>query len=114
MRVLSIREAYAEKIRAALTRPDPAVRDFFDIDHAVRLALLDSQDPLVIQLVAAKLAVPGNSRVDLTAGRIAIIRGQLDTHLRPVLRGLDYEAFDLDRVVSILQELTARLGGSPA
>lgn len=114
VRVLSVREAYAEKIRAALTRPEPAVRDFFDIDHAVRLALLDSRDPSVIQLVAAKLAVPGNSRVDLTAGRIEIIRGQLEAHLRPVLRDRDYEAFDLDRVVSILQELAARLGGSPA
>ena len=30
-------EAYAEKIRAALTRPEPAIRDFFDIDHALQV-----------------------------------------------------------------------------
>ena len=33
---VQLHEAYAEKIRAALTRREPAIRDFFDIDHAVR------------------------------------------------------------------------------
>ena len=34
--VLSCRETYAEKLRAALTRREPAIRDFYDIDHGVR------------------------------------------------------------------------------
>ena len=29
-------EALAEKFRAALSRREPAIRDFFDIDYAVR------------------------------------------------------------------------------
>ena len=33
---LSYQEAMAEKLRAALTRRDVAIRDFFDVDHAVR------------------------------------------------------------------------------
>ena len=33
---LSLTEAYAEKVRAALTREDPAPRDLFDLDYAVQ------------------------------------------------------------------------------
>ena len=33
-------EALAEKFRAALSRREPAIRDFFDIDYAVRRRLL--------------------------------------------------------------------------
>ncbi len=32
---ISLKEAYAEKTRAALTRRDPAIRDFFDLDNAI-------------------------------------------------------------------------------
>ena len=38
--VLSFRETYAEKFRAAITRRDPAIRDYYDIDYAVRLGKL--------------------------------------------------------------------------
>ena len=38
---LSFLETYAEKIRAALTRREPAIRDFFDIDHAMNAGKLD-------------------------------------------------------------------------
>jgi predicted nucleotidyltransferase component of viral defense system len=35
---LSCHETYAEKLRAALTRREPAIRDFYDIDHGVPTA----------------------------------------------------------------------------
>ena len=57
--VLSYRETYAEKLRAALTRREPAIRDFYDIDHGVRSGRLKTDDRRLIDLVRRKLAVPG-------------------------------------------------------
>ena len=110
VRALSLREAYAEKVRAALTRPEPAIRDFFDIDHAVQKARFDYRDRAVLDLVAAKLLVRGTQSADLSDVRIQILRDQVETQLRPVLRVIDYEAFDLDRVILVLQELMSLHG----
>jgi predicted nucleotidyltransferase component of viral defense system len=109
VRVLSIQEAYAEKIRAALTRREPAIRDFFDIDHAVQRVLFDHRDRAVLDLVAAKLSVAGNSPVDLSEAKVAKLRSQVEAHLRPVIRMTDYKAFDLQRVIVMLQELVHHL-----
>jgi predicted nucleotidyltransferase component of viral defense system len=105
VRVLSAMEAYAEKIRAALTRPDPAIRDFFDIDHGVRLALFDHRSRPFLDVVAIKLAVDGNEPVDLSPAKIALLSRQIDTQLHSVLRPQDYETFDLARVIAILDEI---------
>ena len=105
VRALQLREAYAEKIRAALTRREPAIRDFFDIDHAVQRALFGHRDQAILDLLAAKLSVAGNEPVDLSEGKIASLRGQLEAHLRPVLRVRDYESFDLQRVILVLEEV---------
>ena len=105
VRALQLSEAFAEKIRAALTRRPPAIRDFFDIDHAVRSGVFGHRDPSILALVARKLAVPGNNTVDLSGAKIALLRNQLEAELRPVLRRADYEAFDLPRVVAVLEEL---------
>lgn len=105
VRVLSIREAYAEKVRAALTRREPAIRDFFDIDNAVQRGLFDHRDRAVLDLVAAKLSVSGNNPIDTSDAKVAILRGQVETQLRPVLRAKDYDAFDLQRVIAILADV---------
>ena len=107
--VLQLREAYAEKIRAALTRREPAIRDFFDIDHAVQGALFGHRDRAMLDLLAAKLSVAENEPVDLSQAKIAILRGQLEAQLRPVLRLKDYTTFDLERVILVLEEMV-RLG----
>ena len=44
MTCISKKEAYAEKFRAALTRRDAAIRDFFDIDYAVRQLGLETRE----------------------------------------------------------------------
>jgi hypothetical protein len=105
VRTLQLREAYAEKIRAALTRREPAIRDFFDIDHAVQRALFGHRDPAMSSLVMAKLSVAGTEPVDLSEAKMTILRGQLEAQLRPVLRMRDYESFDLQRVMLVLEEL---------
>jgi hypothetical protein len=109
VQVLHIQEAYAEKIRAALTRREPAIRDFFDIDHAARRILFDRRDRATLDLVKAKLSVAGNHPVDLSEAKIATLWGLVDAHLRPVVRTADLEAFDLQRVVSILSEFVHQL-----
>lgn len=109
VRVLALPEAYAEKIRAALTRREPAIRDFFDIDYAIKRALFEHRGQALLNLVAAKLSIAGNDAVDLSETKIANLRNQIETQLRPVLRTTDYEAFDLQRVVAILYEMI-RLG----
>ena len=62
-------------------------------------------DSLLLGLVVAKLSVAGNDRVDLSDVKTEILRGQIETQLRPVLRVFDYKAFDLDRVILVLHEL---------
>jgi predicted nucleotidyltransferase component of viral defense system len=103
VRVLSLREAYAEKIRAALTRREPAIRDFFDIDSAVQRGRFDLREREILDLVQRKLAVVTSASLDTSDGKVAVLRGQIEAQLRPVLRTEDYERFDLDRVIALLR-----------
>ena len=43
VRCIDKSKAMAEKFRAALSRREPAIRDFFDIDHAVRKGGLQAE-----------------------------------------------------------------------
>lgn len=103
-------EAYAEKLRAALSRRGAVIRDFFDVDYAVRTGVLEVDDHRLLSLVRAKLAVPGNTPVDVSPARLATLRQQLDANLRPVLRPADFAAFDLDRAFKIVSDVAATLG----
>ena len=101
--VLSFREAYAEKFRAALTRHgDPAIRDFYDIDHAVRAGAFDPADGEFLRLVTQKLAVPGNDPIDVSEAKLTVLRRQVETQLKPFLRAKDYEGFDLNRAFDLV------------
>lgn len=108
-RCISLVEAFAEKFRAALSRREVAIRDFFDIDYAVRALGLQPNDEGLIKLVLTKLAVPGNEPVNVTAERLAILRQQDGAQLKPVLRELDFSAFDLDRAFGVVAAMAARL-----
>ncbi|MBI4729997.1 MAG: nucleotidyl transferase AbiEii/AbiGii toxin family protein [Acidobacteria bacterium] len=110
-RCLSYPEAMAEKLRAALSRQEAAIRDFFDIDHAVLVAGLDVADPEFLRLVRSKLAVDGAGALDVSPERLDQLRPQLDAHLRPVLRAREFDQFDLDRAFRIVRGVTDGLGG---
>ncbi|MCX5831306.1 MAG: nucleotidyl transferase AbiEii/AbiGii toxin family protein [Deltaproteobacteria bacterium] len=101
---ISREEAMAEKLRAALSRRDVAIRDFYDIDHAVRKMDLDPRERSFIAMVHRKLSVPGNDPVDVSDSRLAELRLQLVSQLKPVLREQDFQAFDLE---SVFQEVGA-------
>ena len=103
-------EAFAEKFRAALSRREVAVRDFFDLDYAVRRLGLQPEDGGLIDLVRKKMAVPGNDRVDVSENRLTMLHQQLESQLRPVLRAKDYVEFDLERAFRIVQAVAAIIG----
>jgi predicted nucleotidyltransferase component of viral defense system len=107
---LTYTEAMAEKLRAALSRQEVAIRDFFDVDHAVRVGGLDVTGAALLRLLRAKLAVPGTSAVNVSAERLDDLRQRVDAELRPVLRPRDFELFDVDRAFGIVRGVAEGLG----
>ena len=110
---LSRAEAMAEKLRAALSRREAAVRDFYDVDHAVHRRSYRVGDPAFLTLVRRKLELPGNSAVDLSKVRLGDLRSQLDTALKPVLRPGDFASFDLDRAFATVADVATALDRTP-
>lgn len=94
-------EAYAEKVRAALSRREPAIRDFFDLFYAVCEMDLDFRNPNFLNMVKVKLEVPGNNPVDVSGDRKQELDRQLEGQLKPVLRPVDFAKFNLDEAFEI-------------
>ena len=110
---LSHDETMAEKLRAALSRRDPAIRDFYDIDHIVHHRGYRVENPAFLTLVRRKLEMPGNSVIDLSSVRFAALSSQLDTALKPVLRPADFARFDLDRAFATVTAVANALARRP-
>lgn len=96
--VIALKELWAEKIRAALARREPAIRDFFDLDYAIAGLALDLRSADLIDLTRKKLTVPGNESVNLSEARMKNLQDQVERQLRPVLRESEFVAFDLQRI----------------
>jgi predicted nucleotidyltransferase component of viral defense system len=107
---ISLQEALAEKARAALTRREVAIRDFYDLFHAAKHLGLDIQEETFLGLVRRKLAIPDNDPIDISHRRLAELRRQVETRLKSVLRPLDFEKFDVLEAIDLVQELAANLG----
>lgn len=106
---LSIQEVIVEKLRAALTRLEPAIRDFFDIDYLASRNKMDLNDRRLFELLVEKLKVPGNPPIDLSPERKEKLKTQINTELKPVLRPVDFESFDLDRAFDIAARMSPLL-----
>jgi len=106
---LSCREAYAEKLRAALSRRDPAVRDYYDVDHAFRTGRIQPDDARLIDLIRQKVAIPGNEPIDVSEEKLESLRKQIAAELKPVLRESDFAEFDIDRAVDIVRRFAEPL-----
>jgi len=113
MPCLSRQEAMAEKLRAALSRREVAIRDFYDIDYGVRELSLRVLEPELLGLVRQKLEVPGNDSIDVSPDRLATLRLQSESQLKAVLRARDFAEFDLDRAFGTVAEVAAALGRMP-
>jgi predicted nucleotidyltransferase component of viral defense system len=106
---MTMKEAYAEKIRAAITRKEPAIRDFFDLLYAVRKRELNTRDPDFIRMVKAKIDVPGNEPLDLSEERKQELNRQLTGQLKPVLRRSDFEDFNLIEAFELVLNIAKAL-----
>jgi len=106
---LSKYEAFAEKFRAALTRRDVAIRDFYDIDYASQKLEIPIEDMEFIELVKQKLSVPGNLPVNISQTRLDILRQQLETQLKPVLREKDFVDFDLEHSIQTVTKMAEKV-----
>jgi predicted nucleotidyltransferase component of viral defense system len=106
VQTMDMMEAYAEKVRAALTRPEPAIRDLFDLFYAVRKMNLDLVAPDFLLMVKKKLNVPGNIPIDISLEYKQELARQIDGQLRPVLRPTDFNSFNLDEAFELVLLLT--------
>ncbi len=105
VRCIAMNEALAEKFRAAMSRQDVAIRDFFDLDYASQHLGLDPTEHQFIELVRQKLAVPDNLPIDISPERFANLQRQLDARLKAVLRDKDFAAFDLRRAFNLVNAM---------
>ena len=102
VQAMELKEAYAEKVRAALTRREPAIRDLFDLFNAVHKMNLDLDASDFLIMVKKKLEIPGNTPVDISVEYKQELVRQLEGQLRPVLRPADFESFDMDKAFEII------------
>jgi hypothetical protein len=87
-----------------------AIRDFYDIDYAVRNGGLRPESEEIVVQVRQKLAVPGNDPVDVSDRRLADLRRQAESELKPVLLEKDFADFDLKRAFEIVVEMAKAVG----
>ncbi|MEI7751733.1 MAG: nucleotidyl transferase AbiEii/AbiGii toxin family protein [Candidatus Omnitrophota bacterium] len=111
LRVIDLTEALSEKVRAALTRLEPAIRDFFDLQYALDHLKLRLDEPDFLELLRKKLAITGTGPIQLTQERRKALGQQHHTELAAVLRSKDIEKFDLERVWTVLSTLAEKLHG---
>jgi hypothetical protein len=85
------------------------IRDFYDIDYAIQGLGLDLSKKNFIDLAIRKLTVPGNDPMNITAARKEILRRQLETDLKPILRERDFQRFELDRAFNLVAQIGSKL-----
>jgi len=106
---MALKEAYSEKVRAALTRRGPAIRDFFDLFYVDRKKLLDFLNPDFLKMVKAKIDVPGNDPIDVSTKRKQDLNRQLAGQLKPVLRPTDYKGFNMEEAFELVCNIAEAL-----
>ncbi len=102
VRCFTSREAYAEKIRAALYRIQPAIRDYYDIHYALKNRIIDLSDSRFIRMVQDKIKLQKDNVFNLRSDRIAALHAQIESELYPTLQTADHCDFQLDEIISIL------------
>lgn len=98
---LSWNEAVAEKLKAAISRKDVAIRDYYDLWHIAEFGF-DFHNEKFITLFKRKVADEGyigDYRKDfgLSADKLSFLRKQVHAALMPVIRA--GEEFDLEKVL---------------
>jgi predicted nucleotidyltransferase component of viral defense system len=104
--VLSDQEAYAEKVRAALSRQTPAIRDFYDIT-AIANSGFDLTASDFVELVGRKLAADTGAQIDLSKGKQLALQERIQGELHGVLK--TGESFTLDASWKILEVIAEKI-----
>ncbi len=97
---LSYNEAVAEKLKASITRKEPAIRDFYDLWY-IQKAKFDFQNKKFIEIFKKKITDEGykedfTNNFGLNNIKIDLLNKQVETDLLPVIR--TGEKFNLDKV----------------
>lgn len=90
---LSLEEAYAEKCRAALSRKDPAIRDFFDLWIAKKRGILPDTEQF-FRLVKLKIEADSSAFVDTSTLKREALQKQIEHELNSVLKEEMISSFD--------------------
>jgi len=109
---LSLEELFAEKFRAALTRREPAIRDYFDIFYAMLNLNVDFDSNRFIALVKEKLSIPGNDSISINKLRKKQLQDQIETELKPVLRDKDFELFKFELVYDLVKRIAQKFSNN--
>ena len=99
---LDILEAYSEKMRAALCREKLAIRDFYDLDYAIKSNILDINKSEFIELVKAKLAIPDTEITKFNNVHINFLKNRVHSELLPTLKYIQDFQFDVQAVIEML------------
>ncbi len=100
IKTMNLEEMLAEKIRASLTRIQPAIRDFFDIWYAKNNSDIDFNDKNFKKLVNIKLEEVGFKYT--LEWNYENLKKQIETDLEPVLN--EKFNFDFDGVYKFVLE----------
>jgi len=90
VQVMNLQEALAEKVRAALTRREPAIRDYYDLYLATQTYNVNFFNTVFLKMVETKLTVPGNYPIDVSLDRKEELVHQVETQLKSVLQTQDF------------------------
>ena len=104
---LSLEESVAEKLKAAISRPIPAIRDYYDLWHFIRNGF-DFNRSDFLEMVDKKLRLDGYERnysqnLGLSEQSIQELKRSIDTSLVLMIRR--DEKFDLDEVLIFFDKL---------
>ena len=108
---LSWYESVAEKLKAAISRKDVAIRDYYDLWHIAESGF-DFYDKKFIKLFKRKVTDEGYSgdyKKDFGLGtdKLSFLRKQIDDLLMPVIRS--GETFDLNKVLERFNVIMKKL-----
>ena len=95
---IDLTESVAEKMRAALTRREPAIRDFFDIWYVRSFSDFDFESPEFRSLLRQKLAEVQHEYT--LEDNKSLLERQIITDLKPVLT--DNYGFDFDTIYAFI------------
>ena len=108
---LTLNEAVAEKLKAAITRKDVAIRDYYDL-WFISEAKFDFKDRHFLSIFKKKLEAEKyranySHNFGLDQQSIELLRKQIETELIPVIRV--GESFNLDKVFERFNEILRKL-----